>query len=80
MVAGRDGEETEAVAGEIEAGAVGRAVDVRDPAGCEVLVAAARETFGRLDALVTSVGIARSQPSLQASCELWQETLTVNLT
>ncbi len=83
LVADRDGAEAEAVVAEIAATggrAVGREVDVRDPAGCEALVAAAREAFGRLDALVTSAGIARSRPFLRTSLELWQETLDVNLT
>ena len=83
LVADRDGAGAEAVAGEIAASggrALGWAVDVRNPAGCEALVAAAREAFGRLDALVTSAGIARSRPFLQTSLELWQETLDVNLT
>lgn len=46
LVADRDGTGAEAVAGEITATggrAVGREVDVRDPAGCEALVAAAHE-------------------------------------
>ena len=83
LVADRDGAEAEAVVAEIAATggrAVGREVDVRDPAGCEALVAVAREVFGRLDALVTSAGIARSRPFLRTSLELWQETLDVNLT
>ena len=83
LVADRDGAEAGAVAREIEAAggrAIGRAVDVRDPAGCEALVADARGTFGRLDILVTSAGIARSEPFLQTSLQLWQDTLAVNLT
>lgn len=83
LVADRDGAGADAVAGEVEAAggrAVGRAADVRDPAGCEALVASAREAFGLLDTLVTSAGVARSQPFLQTSLELWQETLAVNLT
>ena len=83
LVADRDGAEADAVAGEVEAAggrAVGRSVDVRDPAGCEALVAVACEAFGRLDTLVTSAGIARSQPFLRTTLELWQETLAVNLT
>ncbi len=83
LVADRDVAGAEAVAGEVEAvggHAVGRAVDVRDPAGCEALVAVAREAFGRLDILVTSAGIARSRAFLRTSLELWQETLAVNLT
>ena len=83
LVADRDGAGAEAVAGEIAATGgrvVGREVDVRDPAGCEALVAAAHEAFGRLDVLVTSAGIAHSRPFLRTSLELWQETLAVNLT
>ena len=83
LVADRDGAGAEAVAREIGAAgdrAAGRAVDVRDPAGCAALVEAAREAFGRLDILVTSAGIARSRPFLRTSLELWEETLAVNLT
>jgi 3-oxoacyl-[acyl-carrier protein] reductase len=83
LVADRDRAGAEEIAGEIAVTggrAVGREVDVRDPAGCEALVAAAHEAFGRLDALVTSAGIAHSRPFLRTSLELWQETLAVNLT
>jgi NAD(P)-dependent dehydrogenase (short-subunit alcohol dehydrogenase family) len=83
LVADRDGAEAEAVVAEISATggrAVGREVDVRDQAGCEALVAAAHDAFGRLDVLVTSAGIARSRPFLRTSLELWQEALDVNLT
>jgi 3-oxoacyl-[acyl-carrier protein] reductase len=83
LVADRDGAGADAVAGEIEAAggrAIGQAVDVRDPAGCEALIAVACEAYGRLDALVTSAGIAQSRPFLQTSLDLWQETLAVNLT
>ncbi len=51
----------------------GKAVLVADREGAEA------EAFGRLDALVTSAGIARSRPFLRTSLELWQETLDVNL-
>jgi NAD(P)-dependent dehydrogenase (short-subunit alcohol dehydrogenase family) len=64
LVADRDGAGAEAVAGEIAAiggRAVGREVDVRDPADCEALAAVAHEAFGRLDVLVTSAGIAHSR-------------------
>jgi NAD(P)-dependent dehydrogenase (short-subunit alcohol dehydrogenase family) len=83
LVADRDGAGAEAVAGEIAATggrAVGREVDVRDPADCEALAAVAHEAFGRLDVLVTSAGIAYSRSFLRTSLELWQETLAVNLT
>ncbi len=83
LVADRDGAGAEAVAGEVEAAggrAIGRAVDVRDPAGCEALVAHARDAFGRLDILVTSAGIAQSKPFLKTTLDLWQQTLAVNLT
>jgi NAD(P)-dependent dehydrogenase (short-subunit alcohol dehydrogenase family) len=48
LVADRDGAEAETVAAEIAANggrALGREVDVRDPAGCEALVAAVREAM-----------------------------------
>ncbi len=83
LVADRDGAGADAVAGEIEAAggrAIGQAVDVRDPAECEALIAVTCEAYGRLDTLVTSAGIAQSRPFLQTSLDLWQETLAVNLT
>ena len=83
LVADRDGAGAEVVAGEIAATggrAVGQEVDVRDPAGCEALVAEAREAFGRLNILITSAGIAHSRSFLRTSLELWHETLAVNLT
>ena len=47
--------------------------------GKAAIVTGGANGIGRLDALVTSAGIARSRPFLRTSLDLWQETLAVNL-
>lgn len=59
---------------------VSRQLDVRDRAAVEKFVAATVESFGRIDALVTSAGIYREAPSESASWEDWDEVLATNLT
>jgi NAD(P)-dependent dehydrogenase (short-subunit alcohol dehydrogenase family) len=53
--------------------------DVTDRAFCALLVAQARERYGRLDILVNNAGIAVFEPFLQHSEEAWDHTLAVNL-
>ena len=47
--------------------------------GKAAIVTGGANGIERLDALVTSAGIARSRPFLRTSLDLWQETLAVNL-
>ena len=54
--------------------------DVADPAGVEKAVAAVKDRFGRLDALVCNAGIAIFKPILDVTYEDWSRVLAVNLT
>lgn len=71
-----------AVADEIEA-AGGRAMvhlaDVGDPDQAERLVAAAADTFGRLDILVCNAGIRRQNRLTEITYEEWREVMAVDL-
>lgn len=75
-------DEAEAVAGEIRA-AGGEAVvlpgDVADPAAAQSVVDAARQQFGRLDALVNNAGIVRDNLLIGMDDAEWQEVLRTNL-
>ncbi len=54
--------------------------DITVPAAVEAAVAAAREAFGRLDALVNNSGIAVVKPLVETSFEEWRAILDTNLT
>jgi NAD(P)-dependent dehydrogenase (short-subunit alcohol dehydrogenase family) len=77
-----DAERGRTVAREIE-GAGGRALFVETHAGREAdavrFVRAARERWGRLDALVNNAGMRLYQTVVDASDESWDEILNVNL-
>lgn len=54
--------------------------DVSDPQACEMLVKAARETFGRLDIACNNAGIGgESKPVADYSLESWQRVIATNL-
>lgn len=83
LVTARSGSECDAVVREI-AGAGGKAAavaaDVGQPAGCERIVAAARERFGRVDILVNNAGIyGPVKPIEEITVEEWDTTQAVNL-
>ena len=77
-----DGERGRMVAKEIE-GAGGRAIFVETHAGREAdlirFVKAARERWGRLDALVNNAGMRLYQTVVDASEESWDAILAVNV-
>ncbi|MFC4565292.1 SDR family NAD(P)-dependent oxidoreductase [Nocardiopsis mangrovi] len=60
--------------------AVAVAVDVRDPAGTDALVAAAVGEFGRLDIAVANAGVLRRAPLSELTDERWDDMLSVDLT
>ena len=53
--------------------------DVSSPAGCEGLVAAVKDRFGRLDILVNNAGVARDGLLITAREEDFAQTLDTNL-
>jgi NAD(P)-dependent dehydrogenase (short-subunit alcohol dehydrogenase family) len=57
------------------------AADVTDPAACVAMVAAALETFGRLDVAVNNAGIgpAALVPTAEVPVEDWRRVLAANL-
>jgi SDR family mycofactocin-dependent oxidoreductase len=57
-----------------------RAVDVRDGAGQQRVIADAIEQFGRLDIVVANAGVLNWGRLWEISAEQWQETLDTNLT
>ena len=57
-----------------------RAIDVRDAAGQERVIADAIEQFGRLDIVVANAGVLNWGRLWEISAEQWQETLDTNLT
>jgi 3-oxoacyl-[acyl-carrier protein] reductase len=82
VVNSRDSGRAKDVAEEIsDAGgrAVGVAADVSTPEGGQTLVAAALQTFGRLDALVNNAGIPLVKPAEDISPQEWAEVLATNL-
>src|SRR5687767_11091661 len=79
---GRTGGPAEEVALAIRATgghAVANADDVADWGGAERLVAAAVETFGRLDVLVNNAGFTRDRMVVGASEEEWDAVIRVHL-
>lgn len=54
--------------------------DMADGAFCNRLVQFTLDTFGQVDILVCSAGMALRTPSLEMTCEEWEQVMTVNLT
>jgi NAD(P)-dependent dehydrogenase (short-subunit alcohol dehydrogenase family) len=64
--------------------AVGRrsvsvATDVTDPEQCKALIAAAMETFGRVDVLVNNAGVASAVPATRETPAAFRAVVDVNL-
>ncbi|MDP9988447.1 3-oxoacyl-[acyl-carrier protein] reductase [Arthrobacter oryzae] len=56
------------------------AVDVADETSVKAAFAAARERLGAVDVLVNSAGLLTESPLEDMSLDMWNETLTVDLT
>jgi len=81
IVADRNQEGAEAVAGEIEAAegaAVAVSVDVRDQAQVQRMVDAAVERFGGLDILVNNAGVGKIIPFLETTEADWDFMFDIN--
>lgn len=76
-------EEAEEVVGQIKDSG-GRAVSVRadvsEPDDMKGLVGGAAREFGRLDVMVNNAGMERKMPFLETPLEVWEQTISVNLT
>jgi len=79
VLSGRRRERLEAVAAELDAAVVVPG-DVGDPAHATALVAAARDAYGGLDAVVLAAGIGDSAPAGDDTPEGWDRTIRTNLT
>ncbi len=79
VLSGRRPEPLEALAAELS-GSVVVAGDVGDPAHGPAPAAAARASFGGLDALVLNAGIGDSAPAGDETIEGWEQTIRTNLT
>jgi NAD(P)-dependent dehydrogenase (short-subunit alcohol dehydrogenase family) len=55
------------------------AADVRTASGCEAMVRATVDTFGRLDILVNNIGVASFSDVIDCSEEEWDQTFDVSL-
>ncbi len=78
-LADRDEAAVRALAGELD-GAIAVAADVTSPAEVEAAVAAALESFGRLDVLVNSAGgFRRRVPTWEMPVDEWDEVVDANL-
>ncbi len=83
LVVDKDHERAEAtVAGMEDSPGRGRVfvADVSRPPDCEAMVAAATATFGGLEILVNNAAISKHGSIMEASTELYETTIAVNLT
>jgi NAD(P)-dependent dehydrogenase (short-subunit alcohol dehydrogenase family) len=70
----------EGVAGDLGDAAIAATVDVSDVASCTAMVAAAVDTFGRLDIAVNNAGVAGAQADVgEYPVESWHQVISVHL-
>jgi NAD(P)-dependent dehydrogenase (short-subunit alcohol dehydrogenase family) len=79
VLSGRRADPLRAVAETLDAAIVVPG-DVGDPVHAEELVAAAREAYGGLDAVVLNAGVGESRPAGEETPEGWDAVLRTNLT
>ena len=81
VIADLDGEEAAKAAGTLGPNHLGTALDVTSEQGVVDLVAAVRDRYGRIDALVNNAGIGDSHlPTLEQSTDHFRKVLDVHLT
>jgi 2-deoxy-D-gluconate 3-dehydrogenase len=83
VVAGRQADKNAAAVKEIEAlgtKASAVAVDVKDEASVNAMVAQAVAQFGRLDILVNNAGMSIRKPPQDYTLAEWQQVIDINLT
>jgi NAD(P)-dependent dehydrogenase (short-subunit alcohol dehydrogenase family) len=59
--------------------AVTTETDVTDPAGCNAMITAGMERFGRIDVLINNAGIGTAVPALRERPEEFRAVIDVNL-
>ena len=79
VLTGRRREPLEQVAGEAGAETAVVTGDVGDPSTADALVAAARERWGGVDAVVLNAGIGESRPAGEETAEGWDAVMRTNL-
>jgi 3-oxoacyl-[acyl-carrier protein] reductase len=81
MIADIDEPAAHEAAAQIGERAVAQRLDVTDPASWDDAVQAARDRWGRIDALVNNAGIAgRSAPIWELAIDEWRQVLDIDLT
>lgn len=79
-VADLDAAGAQATASSLPTDSSGFGCDVADPASVGATVDAVAETFGQIDILVNSAGVARLAPAEELSQKFWDDTIAINLT
>jgi NAD(P)-dependent dehydrogenase (short-subunit alcohol dehydrogenase family) len=80
LITGRDRERLERTAAKIDGDVVPLAGDVADPKTPGVVVAFAKERWGRIDVLVNNAGVQTSNGLLDQTREEWDDLIAIMLT
>src|SRR5438477_2554216 len=83
VVAARTRSEVEKVAAELRetgASSLALSLDVTEPESVQEAFKRATAEMGTVEILINNAGIARSEPLVKCTEELWQEIMEVNLT
>ncbi|HWE55078.1 MAG TPA: mycofactocin-coupled SDR family oxidoreductase [Acidimicrobiales bacterium] len=75
-----DLKETEHLVADLGARVITEVLDVRDRDALESVVAAAVESFGRVDILLANAGVSTMTPILGGAPSSWDEVIAINLT
>ncbi|WP_068399783.1 SDR family NAD(P)-dependent oxidoreductase [Kribbia dieselivorans] len=78
IVTDLNADSAKAVATEIGQSAEAHAVDVTDATSVNAMVAAVKETHGRIDVLVNNAGWDKAMPFLETEPDFWQQVISIN--